>query len=184
MNSPAFWTTVFITFMTSSSVIAFETVNDIWGQSTVGQCFESIDAYMIKTFGMEYRADENLQAISGDLELTGTLQNDFKWVIDFTPTVNYSRTLFRIGRNGKACIILEAPFSTSLAFATGKGKLPLYIVATDSPHSGSMGNEITYRLNAESRYSPAICRQTSHFRRKKIIRCKDAFRYPLDDRTK
>jgi hypothetical protein len=145
----------------------------------VGQCYASVDDYFEKTYGPDFRLDENLKIHEVATPKT-TLANKVKytWALDTTPSVNITRVLFKVEPSAKACSILYAPTSSSLIFTlTPAGDLPTNVISKDSPSPGLAAIHVSYHLNTNTGiYEPSKCVRVTKKIYKKNISCDLVFR--------
>lgn len=150
----------------------------VWNSSPVGHCYSNVDEYMEKTFGKNFRDDENIKDYPFE---PGNLANEkgrFVWVEDATPSVNTTRTLFRISRTERACAILYAPFSSSIRLYPRKnGWLPSQIESSDTPPPGLKTRLIKHVLDKNRGiYLPKNCFHVSASGKKKQMSCDKVFK--------
>lgn len=106
---------------------------------SAGKCFSSVVDFLAQTFGAAYAEDENIKTVpfsDGGVGLKKKGES-LSWVVDMTPGVNVSRTLLRLRENGEVCVLLDAPFSSSIKFKlSSNGGLPSKVISFDSPPPG------------------------------------------------
>lgn len=152
---------------------------DVWSESPVGKCYESLDEYLILNFGTEYKNDENIKIINlASLNFNKKKHiKKYFWVMDTTPELNVTRILFKIRKNGEACAILYVPLSSyvSLKLST-QGNLPTLVTSKDSPPPGFLTNKIIYKLNIfNGTYAPVNCIKVNPKGKDIKISCDRAF---------
>lgn len=129
-----------------------------WRDSPVGACYPAIGDYLTQEFGVEYKNDENIKVIQ--LPNIGWRKKnvDYVWAVDMTPTQNYSRVLFRVSDNGRACAVLLALASTAVSLhRTVKGELPKTVITNEAVPIGP-ATRVVYVLNSKTgNYYPKSC---------------------------
>lgn len=152
---------------------------DVWSASPVGKCFNSINEYLILNFGDNYKNDENIKIIN--LYSLNSIKNkyakQYAWTMDTTPSVNITRTLFKLKKNGKACAILHVPLSSFVSFELkADGELPTFVTSINSPPPDFSAYKIIYKLNNfNGTYAPNSCLKLSNKRKEVKIPCNRAF---------
>lgn len=135
----------------------------------MGKCYRTLNDYLEATFGSSYKEDDNVKI----MEAAG-YSPQYKWVIDLTPGTNVTRTLISLRENNSACVVLVAPFASSIRVEPSKTGMPIKITTTDTPAPGYPTTEIQYSLTDSGVYEPTKCSEIRK-RRKKLISCEKAF---------
>ena len=152
---------------------------DVWSESPVGKCYLSIDEYLILNFGVEYKNDENIKIISAPSANFNKRKHteQYLWTMDTTPSLNITRVLFKIEKNGKACAILYVPLSSYVSFKlSSQGNLPTLVTSKDSPPPDFSINKIIYKLNiSNGTYAPVSCIKVNPNGKDLKISCNRAF---------
>jgi len=154
-------------FVLSTQVYAADTA---WANDPTGKCYQSINKYMVETFGSNYDNDENLKIINA------TKRGDYKWVFDATPEINITRILFKVKKNS-ACVILYAPLSSTIKPNREIDKFdkkPQYFISINTPAPSFPTTKILYAKNRQGFFSPKNCYQIGKVDKK--INCSDAFK--------
>ena len=162
------------------SVVAADGIGSAWYGSPVGRCYESIQEYLIMSFGSEYQTDDNIKVVEVKPSVPAATHRNHShlmWVLDTTPGVNVTRTLFRVESSGKSCAVLYAPLSSSISLsASSHGELPVRITTQDSPPAGFEGNRVVYKLDSLSgTYAPMSCLKVSKAGAQRRVSCSRAF---------
>lgn len=131
------------------------------------QCFPSVENYMSKLYGENYKDDDN---ISMHQEKYG--KNIFYIVTDTTSGTNYVRSLLRKKTSGEFCLILlTQPVSQLVPRMIDKSGIPRKFIATEQAPPGLPEHIITYVLNEKDfRYSAHICKEVSWVSKTKKIK--------------
>ena len=118
----------------------------IWANSPVGKCYDSLEHYLLTTFGEGYKDDANIQVANAFEE-----SEVYKWIRDVTPGVKITRVLFRVENDRRACAVLFVPLASTVREIRGKdaGILLKAIIATDSPPPGFPESEVVFRLDGK-----------------------------------
>ena len=147
-----------------------------WDGSPVGKCFNSLDDYLVASFGPEHSSDENIKVVPVPSPRPER-EERFVWVMDTTPNVNITRALFKLESHGRACAVLYAPMSNSVPLQlTAEGRLPPEVVTQDTPPAGLEANRIVYRLDpVGGNYAPAACFRITSAGTTRSIDCGKAY---------
>lgn len=130
------------------------------------ECFPAVDEFLAKSYGDDYRDDEN---ISVHLEKFG--EKEFIVVADKTSGTNYARNLLIEKSHNRFCLVLRTPPVAQLTTSIVDAHEFPNIVATDQAPPDLPGHEITYFFNVDRfRYDATVCREISHYQ--KTVRAK------------
>lgn len=163
----------FLIFFSAIEAGAADSAYGVWAKSPLGTCYNSLEEYLIETFGEEYKSDENIQ-VTNAFKAT----DKYKWVRDITPEVNITRVMFKIESNHRACAILFIPYASTILESTEKSSdlLPIRIITTDSPPPGFPETEVIYRLNMDKQiYLPEQCFKHSLGKKKIKVSCRSLY---------
>jgi hypothetical protein len=139
-------------------------------QAPAPTCFSDANAYMVATFGDNYRDDENLKLTE---KTYGTTK--FSLAEDATSGTNHARVLLRELQPKKVCVVLSTPPVAQLDVSkVNTSGVPEEFTATDQAPPGLPENEITYRITPQMNYVAAACSTVTHKGKvatKKMIKC-------------
>lgn len=130
----------------------------VWVYSPVGHCFSSLDDYLEKTFGADYRNDPAI--VVRPVFIKGNKSKDKFWVADTTPGINFTQVLFEVkGPGGRACAVLYAPYSSVFNIHFPRdGSFPPTAFIEDTPPPGIKGNRVVFKFVPKDRiYVPEKC---------------------------
>ena len=142
--------------------------------AAAADCFPSVEAYASKSYGAEFRDDENIV-----LSKKKFGKAMFDVVEDKTSGTNHPRSLLS-KRAGGYCVVLTTLAVAQLApIATNDSGVPLKFRSSDQAPPGLPQHEITYTLDPTSSvYEPGDCREISYVGKKKNakpVECKSMF---------
>jgi hypothetical protein len=151
-----------------------------WSDSPVGRCYASISAYLVETYGEDYRNDENLlvRPVLSD----GKSVKGLTWFIDASADVNVTRVLF-VKRNSLVCATLYVPASSVVRANFGAhGELPRTIESEDTPPPTLDANKVIYTLAKDRRiYFPSKCFKLNEEKKsEREVSCELAFSDPSE----
>ena len=137
-----------------------------------GQCFSSIEAFMVNSFGEHYLNDENLFLIDKKYG-----KQKFKVSEDRTSGTNYSRSLLIERKDKGVCLLLSTPPIAQLnAFSFNRRGFPVQFISNDQAPPGLPEHEITYLFDPVNfKYVPITCKEVMNNgkkRTKKEVTCK------------
>lgn len=128
-------------------------------------CFSDPDAYMVATYGAQFKDDDNLRVTE---KIFGKIR--FTLVEDRTSGTNHSRILLRASSNKKVCVVLETPPVAQLdVVEVNAAGVPEEFKAAEQAPPGMPGTEINYRLASDTTYRAVTCTAVK-WHRKKVIR--------------
>lgn len=134
------------------------------------QCFTTVEEFLTKSHGENYRDDENISAHVGKFG-----NKEFLIVADKTSGTNYARTLLYERLPNQLCLVLQTPPIAQLTSSTVDVHEFPNLVSTDQAPPGMPQREITYLFNWDRfRYDATMCKEISSFRkalRAKTISC-------------
>lgn len=154
-----------------------ETLQGVWADSPAGHCFSTLRDYLVQTYGENYSEDESI--VVRPVVINGKKSSSKFWVADTTPGINYTQVLFEVkGRDGRACAVLYAPYSTTFDVNFGRdGSFPPTAMIEDAPPPGLKGNRIIFKFSPQKHaYVPEKCfRFTVEEGKSEQINCSEAF---------
>lgn len=114
-------------------------------------CFSDPEAYMVATYGAEFKDDENLRLTEKTFGKTR-----FSLVEDLTSETNHSRVLLREAGSQKVCVVLTTPPVAQLdVVKVNAAGVPEEFKAVEQAPPGKAGTEISYRLTGDMTYRAA-----------------------------
>lgn len=139
-------------------------------QAPAPACFADANAYMVATFGENYRDDENLHLTEKTYGKT-----KFSLAEDATSGTNHSRVLLRELQPKKVCVVLITPPVAQLDVGkVNTAGVPEEFKASDQAAPGLPENEIIYRLTPQMGYIASACSTVTYkgtLATKKTIKC-------------
>ncbi len=137
-----------------------------------GECFSSVDDYLLTVFGQGYELDDNIEA----RPLSSNAGNVITLAVDKTPGLNPTYVLLQQKDNAKHCVVLTAPYVSNFKFSLNRdGSLPTEVVTIDTPPPGFPATRVAYRLKNTGVYAPKSCLLIFPNNKKSKISCDKAF---------
>jgi hypothetical protein len=128
-------------------------------------CFSDPNAYMVATYGAEFKDDDNLRVTE---RMFGKIR--FTLVEDRTSGTNHSRVLLRASSDEQMCVVLETPPVAQLdVVKVNAAGVPEEFNAAEQAPPGMPGTEICYRLASDTTYRAVTCTAVK-WQGKKVIR--------------
>lgn len=140
-----------------------------WDGAPTGKCYKTLNDFLATSFGNEYTDDENIKVVEAK-----DLSTEYRWVLDLTPGTNITRTLIFLNGGSAACVVLVAPFSSSIKVTASTSGIPTSITTTDTPAPGHPTTEVEYLPNKSGFYEAKSCFEKGALDKRRIS-CDKAF---------
>lgn len=116
-------------------------------------CFSDLNAYMVATYGAEFKDDDNLRMTE---RIFGKTR--FSIVEDRTSGTNYARVLLRARSSKNVCVVLQTPPVAQLdVVKVNAAGVPEEFTTADQAPPGMPGTEMRYRLTSDRTYRVVAC---------------------------